>query len=94
MSDMRSPRCRDVTALQEWFQRPALGGVYLTGRDRNVWAEGTDLMSLAARQPSNQASSWIGDSLFPRYHRASMLVEGWFVCGKEVSPRDIGFRVD
>lgn len=54
--------------MQEWLRRPQLGGVYLTGRDRNIWAEGKDLAVLRTNTNVNRFSRWVQDWAVPKYH--------------------------
>ena len=90
MSELASPRSRDLVALQDWLRRPTLGGVYLTGRDRNIWAEGTDLMLLAKQAPSNYFTRWISDSLAPMYHHTAMSIQTQLVRIKyNASPKGV-----
>ncbi|KAH0834597.1 hypothetical protein FOPE_03745 [Fonsecaea pedrosoi] len=69
MSEMPKPSTNDLAGLQEWLRRPSLGAVYLTGRDREVWSQGTDLVAIADRPRSNRLRSWIADYLVPALHR-------------------------
>lgn len=81
ISELARPRTRDLGALQDWLRRPTLGGVYLTGRDRNIWADGTDLMLLAKQTSSNRFTRWISDCLAPKYYQAMTMIRDRFaVC--------------
>ncbi|KAK4949757.1 hypothetical protein LTR10_011599 [Elasticomyces elasticus] len=75
LSKLERPRSYDLNALQDWLRRPTLGGVYLTGRDRDVWFDGTDLMLLAKQSSSNYFTRWLSDSLAPKYYHATMVVK-------------------
>ncbi|MCJ1465959.1 hypothetical protein MMC07_004578 [Pseudocyphellaria aurata] len=66
MSKMASPSPHDLHGLQEWLRRPTLGAIYLTGRDRDVWADGVDLISIGERPSTNQITSWIAHYLLKR----------------------------
>ncbi|KAL6714050.1 hypothetical protein ACLMJK_008544 [Lecanora helva] len=69
MSKLSSPKPRELHKLQEWLSRPSLGSVYLTGRDRNIWSDGVDLVSLGKSPPKNQLTSLIAEFLVPTYHK-------------------------
>ncbi|KIW81816.1 hypothetical protein Z517_04842 [Fonsecaea pedrosoi CBS 271.37] len=71
MSEMPKPSTNDLAGLQEWLRRPSLGAIYLTGRDREVWSQGTDLVAIADRPRSNRLRIWIADSLVPTLHIAA-----------------------
>lgn len=66
---MASPSPSDLRGLQEWLRRPTLGDIYLTGRDRDIWAKGVDLVSLGERSSTNRFTGWIAHCLLPKYHR-------------------------
>lgn len=68
MSQLASPTRRTLCDMQEWLRRPQLGGVYLTGRDRNIWAEGKDLAVLRTNTNVNRFSRWVQDWAVPKYH--------------------------
>lgn len=68
MSKMASPSPHDLHGLQEWLPRPTLRGIYLTGRDRDIWAHGVDLMCLEEWPSKNQLTSWMAYCLVPKYH--------------------------
>jgi len=70
MSKMRSPSPHGLHEMQTWLRRPNLGAVYLTGRDRDIWAQGVDLMSLGGgRLIGDQFTGWFANHLLPKYHR-------------------------
>lgn len=80
LAKLPSPNTRDVKSLQEWMERPSMGGVFLIGRDRNVWKDDQDLIALQKRPQGNQFSLWLTDTLTPlyhstlgRYHRVSLI---------------------
>jgi hypothetical protein len=45
-----------------------MGKVFLMGRDRNIWNDGKDLVSLKPRSSSNRFPAWIVDMLTPLFH--------------------------
>ena len=55
--------------MQRWLRDPDLGAVYLTGRDRNIWTDGEDLMSIMERHHMNALSYGIAEYLVPLYWR-------------------------
>lgn len=58
------------------------GRCLCAGQDRDVWAEGADLMMLANQSSSNRFTRWIGASFAPMYHQAAGAAKSCFVCGK------------
>lgn len=69
MSKLPDPRNSDLHSFQEWLQRPTLGDVRLVGRDRNIWADGVDLVSIEDGERSYPLTNWIADYLVPIFHR-------------------------
>ncbi|KAJ9604042.1 hypothetical protein H2200_011565 [Cladophialophora chaetospira] len=86
MSKLARPRSPDLQALQEWLRRPTLGGIYLTGRDRHIWAQGTDLTLVAAETSSNQFAIWLESTLVPIFHQTGALVRSCLL--RKRSPRN------
>ncbi len=70
MSRLASPTRTDLSAFQEWLRRPTLGAVYLTGRDRDIWAHGVDLVSIGGQIQPDRLTQWFSDLIVPIYHRA------------------------
>jgi hypothetical protein len=60
----------DLRNLQEWMRRPSMGNVLLIGNDRNVWAEGKDLIAIRPRPSDNKVSRLLADTFTPLYHAA------------------------
>ena len=69
ISRLPDPSKYDLHALQEWLQRPSLGGVRLLGRDKDIWAHGVDLASIGGHAKSNPLRDWIAESCLPVFHR-------------------------
>ena len=69
MSAIPNPRMHELHKLQEWLRRTELGAIYLTGRDRDVWKTGRDLMSLGKQPIKNQLTTLLVDFFLPLYHR-------------------------
>jgi hypothetical protein len=64
------PKPQDLHALQQWLSRPSLGGVYLTGRDRDVWSDGQDLAAIGCPASQTRATAWVAESVLPVIYRA------------------------
>ena len=45
-----------------------MGNIRLTGNDRNVWAEGKDLISVRSQTSDNKVFRILADTLTPLYH--------------------------
>lgn len=70
ISKLPPPHPKDLSNLQEWMRRPSMGGVFLVGRDRNVWAERKDLIAILAKPSDNKVFRLLADKLTPLYHYA------------------------
>ncbi|KAK3652931.1 hypothetical protein LTR56_004879 [Elasticomyces elasticus] len=70
MSVLPSPSPRDKHSLQEWVRWPYLGGISFLGRDREIWTEGRDLVSIGHRPRSNRLHDWISGWLMPAAYRS------------------------
>lgn len=60
---------QELEKFQSWLSQPGLGGVYLLGRDRDVWSQGRDLMTLTLSPHTNRFSRFVANKAFPLYHR-------------------------
>jgi hypothetical protein len=58
MSKLPPPHPEDLSNLQEWMRHPSMGGVFLIGSDRNVWAEGKDLIAVRANNQTTRSSGY------------------------------------
>ncbi|KAF2094721.1 hypothetical protein NA57DRAFT_45802 [Rhizodiscina lignyota] len=68
MLSLQEPGEYELRNLQEWFRRPTMGAVYLTGRDRDVWKDGVDLVALKSAERHYPFVSWL-NGLTPTFHR-------------------------
>ncbi|KAF7883702.1 uncharacterized protein EAF02_005622 [Botrytis sinoallii] len=63
-----SPHPKHLAKFQEWMKRPSLGGVFLIGRDRNIWADGKDLVAIQEKVPENIFFELWANTITPIYH--------------------------
>lgn len=68
IASLSDPLPRNLNILQEWMERPSMGGVFLIGRDRNVWSHGQDLLALKKPASNNKLSAWLVETCTPLYH--------------------------
>ena len=54
------------------MKRPTMGGVYLLGRDSDVWSNPNqrDLIALNAQEKNDMFSSWVTKSFIYKYHQS------------------------
>jgi hypothetical protein len=69
MSSIQKPKPRDLHDFQQWLSRPSLGGVYLTGRDRDIWSDGQDLAAIGCPASQTHATAWVAESVLPAIYR-------------------------
>ncbi|KAI1772806.1 hypothetical protein F4818DRAFT_443690 [Hypoxylon cercidicola] len=69
LSKLPAPDPHELQKLQSWMREPRLGGVYLLGRDHDVWSQGKDLMALASPPHTNRFSKFVANKALPLYHR-------------------------
>ncbi|KAF7524526.1 hypothetical protein G7054_g11408 [Neopestalotiopsis clavispora] len=69
LSKLTDPEPLEVHKFQSWLREARLGGVYLLGRDRDTWAQGTDLMALSPPRHPNRTSKFIATKALSVYHR-------------------------
>lgn len=69
LSRLPDPRSSDLQIFQEWLDRPFLGNIRLTGRDKDIWSRGVDLASIADVERSYPLTNWIADYFVPVFHR-------------------------
>lgn len=91
LQQQQEPSPQDLAFLQEWMKRPSMGGVYLTGRDRNVWEDPVhgDLIALKPIQKNSIFSSWVTTKFIRDFHRT---IGRYFkVCILHISQEKVGF---
>ncbi|KAI0169611.1 hypothetical protein GGR52DRAFT_475082 [Hypoxylon sp. FL1284] len=70
LSKLSAPDPRELQKLQSWLKEPRLGGgVYLLGRDHDVWSQGRDLVALTSPLHTNRFSRFVAKGALPLYHR-------------------------
>ncbi|KAI4864619.1 hypothetical protein F4820DRAFT_422899 [Hypoxylon rubiginosum] len=69
LSKIPAPDPHELQKLQCWLSEPRLGGVYLLGRDHDVWSQGRDLLALAPPPHANRFSRFVAGRALPLYHR-------------------------
>jgi hypothetical protein len=71
MARLEKPNPRDLRFLNEWLERPDMGGVFLEGQDSDVWErpDRLDLVVLKARRNESLLSAWMSDRFIHWYHQ-------------------------
>ncbi|KAF7898809.1 hypothetical protein EAE99_012344 [Botrytis elliptica] len=68
ISKSSSPHPKHLAKFQEWMKRPSMGSVFLIGRDRNIWADGKDLVAIQEKVPENIFFELWANTITPIYH--------------------------
>ncbi|TEY78284.1 hypothetical protein BOTCAL_0050g00150 [Botryotinia calthae] len=68
MSKSSSPHPKRLAKFQEWMRRPSMGSVFLIGRDRNVWADGKDLVAIQENAPDSMFFEIWANTITLIYH--------------------------
>jgi len=68
VTKLSSPSSRDLSNLQQWMNSSSMGSVFLTGQDRNVWAEGKDLVAIKPGLMDNKVFQVLSETITPLYH--------------------------
>lgn len=77
LSGLPNPEPHVLAKFNSWLSRPSLGAAYLTGRDRDIWAQGVDLMMLKQPPQAHVLSRLFTTRIVPVYHS---IVDSQLVC--------------